>query len=494
MSPQSFKRSWTLHFKMMMRHTWLIVTASALMCAGVAALAFYYLSQPVTLTIAVGPPNSEDARVVNAIAQHFARDRANVRLKPMILDGGTRDTFVAIDKGQADLAIVRRDIGMPKDGLTAAIWRKNIAVFIVPEQPEAATPKGRAARRAVATKLPKIEKIDHLVGRRIGVIGRSPSNILLLRAILLQYNIGPDRIVLLAAGEEEKLNAPGKVTVVQFDPSNVASAIREAKIKADVILSVGPVSSSITADAISAAMRGKEPPSFLEINASEAISERNPVYEATEIKAGAFGGSPSQPEETIETIGINHYLVARRKLGDEVVADFTKQLLGLRQTLATEIPSTAKIEAPDTSKDGPVQVHPGAAAYIDGEMKSFFDRYNDFIYLGVMILSFVGSAFAGLMSYSKSDDRIRRMKALESLLEIISSARTAETPQQLDDLQADADRIHGEMVREVEENTLDEAGLIAYQVSLEQARGAISDRRIHLMHNPPRPRTAIASV
>ena len=281
---------------------------------------------------------------------------------------------------------------------------------------------------------------------------------------------------------------------MQFDPSNVGTAIREAKIKADAILSVGPVGSSITADAIAAATRGKEAPSFLDLNASEAIAERNPVYEATEIKAGAFGGAPAQPEETIETIGVNHYLVARKKLSEDVVADLTKHLFAIRQTLAVEIPSSAKIEAPDTSKDGPVQVHPGAAAFIDGEMKTFFDRYNDLLYWGLMIVSFFGSGLAGLMSYSKSDDRMRRMKALERLLDIIQSARGAETIQVLDELQGEMDKVHGEMVREVENNALDETALAAFQVSFEQTRAAIFDRRAVLTSNPPRPRAAVASA
>ena len=496
MSAKSLQRKWTVRFNMMMRHTWLVVIAGALLCAGIAAAAFHFLNQPVTLTIAVGPPNSEDARVVQAMAQHLARERSSVRLKPVIKDGGTRETVTAIDKGETDLAIVRRDIGMPKDGLTVAIWRKNVAVFIVPAQPDAATPRTSAARRAAAAapKLPKIEKVENLIGRRLGVVGRSTSNIILLKAILLQYRISGDDVILLGAGEEAKPNAPGKVTVVQFDPSNVGTAIREAKVKADAILSVGPVSSSITADAIAAATRGKEAPSFLEIGASEAIAERNSVYEATEIKAGAFGGSPPQPEETVETIEVNHYLVARKRLGDDVVADFTKHLLALRQPLASEIPSTAKIESPDTSKDGPVQVHPGAAAYIDGEMKTFFDRYNDLLYWGLMIVSFFGSALAGLASYTKSDDRMRRMKALDKLVELIQSARTAESIQALDELQAQADSIHGAMVREVENNALDETALMAYQVSLEQTRAAIADRRMVLLSNPPRPRAAVASA
>ena len=46
---------------------------------------------------------------------------------------------------------------------------------------------------------------------------------MMLRAILRQYNIPPDKIVVLAAGEESKPNTADKVTVVQFDPNNVGS-------------------------------------------------------------------------------------------------------------------------------------------------------------------------------------------------------------------------------------------------------------------------------
>ena len=123
---------------------------------------------------------------------------------------------------------------------------------------------------------------------------------------------------------------------------------------------------------------------------------------------------------------MHHYFAARKSLSEEVVADFTKHLFASRQALTAELPSAAKIEKPDTDKDAAVPVHPGAAAYIDGELKTFFDRYSDIFYIGVMLLSFVGSGLAGLLSYSKADDRVRRLHTLERLLEIAKRARSAE--------------------------------------------------------------------
>ena len=461
---------------------------SPILCGGLAAVAYHFANQPTELKIAVGPPNSEDARVVQALAAQFARDRTGVRLSIDVLTGGPPEAAAAIDKGKADFAIVRRDAGMPKEGQVVAILRKNVVVFIVPSAEDPAKP----AKGKKAPKAKPIEKIEQMVGKRLGVVGRSPRNIEVLKVILRQYRIAPEKIAILSSEEIAKPNAKDKISVVQFDPNNVSQAIRESNV--DIIMSVGPVGSPITADAIAAATRGKEPPTFLPISASEAIAEREPVYESSEIKAGAFGGSPPRPEESVETIEVHHYFAARKSLSEEVVADFTKHLFASRQALTAELPSAAKIEKPDTDKDAAVPVHPGAAAYIDGELKTFFDRYSDIFYIGVMLLSFVGSGLAGLLSYSKADDRVRRLHTLERLLEIAKSARSADSIQALDELQAEIDAIQTGMIHEVEASALDETAMMAYALSTERAEQAVIARRALLHSQPPRPLATVAAL
>ena len=520
-------RGWSRRFKIMMRHTWLIVIAAAMLCGGLAAIAYHIATQPTELTIAVGPPNSEDTRVVQSIAAQLAREQLNIRLQTKIVDGGPPAAAAAIENGQADLAVVRRDAGMPKNGQAVAVLRKNVVVFIVPstaEPPKAAkgktAAKGKAAgkTKTAAKAKPaakkkvakgkaaaadddesedadepgKLTKIEQIVGHRLGVIGRSPRNIELLKVILRQYRIAADQLVMLSSDDLKKPNEPGKIGVIQFDPNSVASAIRDSNV--DVIMSVGPVGSPITADAIAAATRGKEAPTFLSIDASEAIAEREPVYESGEIKAGAFGGSPQRPEESVETIEVNHFIVARRTLGEQVVADFTKHLFAIRQNLAAELASAAKIEKPDTDKDAAVPVHPGAAAYLDGELKTFFDRYSDLLYWGLMAMSVVGSGFAGLLSYSKADDRVRKLRTLEKLLEIAKAARDADSAKALDDLQTQIDTIQSDMISQVEASTLDETAMMAYAMSIERAQIIISDRRAGLVGMPARPLAAVASL
>ena len=484
----------------MRQHTWLIVIAATLLCCCIGGIVYHYATMPEQLRIAVGPPNSEDTRVVQAIAAQF-RERGNIRLHITVMPGGAREAATTIDNNTADLAVIRRDTGMPKDGQVVAILRKNVVAFIVPSEPEAAKPAAQPARRVRGKPVPApkpapkkeaVEKITDLVGKRLGVIGRSVTNIDLLKVILRQYNIAPDKVIVLSSDDLAKPNAPDKISVVQFDPSNPGPGIRDSNV--DAIMSVGPVGSPITADAIAAATRGKEQPTFLAIGAAEAIAERNPIYESTEIKAGAFGGSPPRPEESVETIGVNHYIVARRQLSEATAAEFTKQLLAIRQSLTAELPSAARIEAPDTDKDAPVPVHPGAAAYIDGELKTFFDRYGDILFWALMLVSLLGSAVTGLMSYSRADDRVRRLGALEKLLEITKNARTASTMQAVDELQAEMDAIQATMIREVEAKALDETAMMAFSLSFEQARLAIADRRAALAGQPRPPLAAVASL
>ncbi|MFL4985714.1 MAG: TAXI family TRAP transporter solute-binding subunit [Xanthobacteraceae bacterium] len=452
----------------MLRHTWLVAIGGILALVGLTAAALYFASQPTILKVAVGPPNSEDLRVIQTIAQHFARERTAIRLRPIIKDGAAQSA-AALDSGEADLAVVRRDVAMPQAGQAVAILRKNLVMFVAPA-PAAAAGKAKRGKKAAAKEeeTKKIEKIEDLAGRRLAVVGRSPANISLLKVILTQYGIPPE-----------------KVEVVQIDTADVGTKIRESRT--DAIMLVGPVGSRITAEAVAAAMRDKEAPTFIPVDAAEAIAQRVAVYESAEIAAGAFGGAPQKPPEAVETIGFSHYIVARRSLDESTAGEFTRLLLGARQSLSAELPAIGKIEPPDTEKGAAVAVHPGAAAFIDGEQKSFFERYNDWIYYGLMLLSFVGSAMAWLMNYSKVDDHAKKLTLLDRLLEVMQEARQASTLDTLEQLQTEADAILQATIRQVENQNLDQTVLQAFSLTLEQTRGAIAERRASLMAAPAQP-------
>jgi TRAP-type uncharacterized transport system substrate-binding protein len=436
----------------------LTVAASVLLVAGVAAATVYFTYEPTTLTVAVGPASGENVRVMQALAQQFARERASIRLR-VVVSEGPAESAAAITKGTADLAVVRGDLGIPASSQVVAILRHIVVALIVPAQ------GARAPKDGKKVKPLKIEKIEQLAGRRVGIVSRTETNIQLLNIILRQYDIPTD-----------------KVQIVTLDPNDVAAAIRDDKV--DAVLVAGPLTGKTITDVAAAASTAKEGATFLPIGESEAIERRFPNFEATEIVANAFGSSPPKPPEAIETIGFMQYIVAQQALSEDEIAEFSRLLYSARQTLANELSVAFKIEAPSTDKDATVPVHPGAAAYIDGNQKTFFDRYNDLLYWGMILLSFCGSATAGVAGYLRAGKRAHRSTLLERLVELMQAARIAQTPHELNTLEAEADAIVASTIREVENHAVEERALTAFTLALDQARLAIADRRNQLLKAP----------
>jgi TRAP transporter TAXI family solute receptor len=438
-SPRSVKR------KML-----LITLAGTLALVGAVSSAYYFAMRPVTLRIAVGPQNSDDLKVVQTLTQSFAH--SHIRLRPLQTDGAAASA-TALGDGKADLAIIRGDLEVPKNAQAVATLRKNVAVLWVP--PPAKGQKSGA----------KITKIQQLAGRRIGVVGRTPANVNLLKVILTQYGVDPT-----------------KVEIAQFPANEAAEAIRNQK--ADAYLAAGPVNSKITSDAINASVREGASPKFLAIDSAAAIAQNFSAYEASEIPAGAFGGSPARPDDEVKTISFSHHIVARRGLSEATVSTFTRQLFAVRQTLLTEFPLAAKIETPDTDKDAAIPVHPGAAAYVDGEEKTFLDRYSDYIWFSLMGLSLLGSVGAWFASYLKKDERNTNSSLRERLLDMLALARHSDSTDELDQMQAEADNILRETLNCFEHGAIEEGTLTAFNIALEQFHNAVADRKALLASMP----------
>jgi len=452
-SPRSVKRKVAL-----------ITLAGTLAVVGAVTGAYYFAMRPVTLRIAVGPQSSDDVRVVQALSQAFSREHGYVRLRPIFTDG-VIPSAAALADGKADLAIIRGDLDVPKNAEAVATLRKDAAVLWVP-------PKAKSRKSG-----PRITKISQLAGHRIGVIGRTQANANLLKVILQQYAVDP-----------------AKVDVVQISAGEIADAVKSQKV--DAFLLAGPVNSKITSEAIAASVRDGGNPTFLAVDTAEAIAANHPAYEAAEIPAGAFGGSPNRPDADVKTISFSHHIVARQGVSEATVAAFTRQLFAIRQALMSEFPLAAKIETPDTDKDAVIPVHAGAAAYVDGEEKSFADRYSDYIWWTLMGLSALGSAGAWFASYLRKDERHDNSSLRERLLAMLAAARRGDSFAELDELQAEADRILRDTLNAFEQGAIEEGALTAFNIALEQFHNAVADRKAWLAslpQNPPRSNVQLRS-
>jgi TRAP transporter TAXI family solute receptor len=434
------------------RQLMFVSLAGVLAILGALAGAYYFAMRPVSLRVAVGPANSDDLKVVQTLAQAFGhQSTSQIRLRPISTDGALASAQALAD-GKADLAIIRGDLEVPKNAQAVATLRKNVAVLWVPPPSKV---KGKKAA--------KITKVAQLAGHRIGVVGRTQANVNLLKIILQQYGVDP-----------------AKVTIVQFPAGEAVEAIRNQK--ADAYLAAGPVNSKITTDAIAASTRDGGKPTFLAIDLADAIAQNHPAYEASEIPAGSFG--TDRPDDEVKTISFAHHIVARRGVSESTIAAFTRQLFAIRQSLKNEFPLAAKIETPDTDKDASIPVHPGAAAFVDGEEKTFLDRYSDYIWWSLMALSAMGSAGAWFAGYLKKDERDGNTSQRERLLDMLRVARHCDSLDELDRMQAEADDILRDTLQCFEHGAISEGTLTAFNIALEQFHNAVADRKALLMSMP----------
>ena len=426
----------------------LLILAAGMLAFGVAAGTLYYVLRPTTLRIAVGPPGSEDHKLVQLMAQTFAREGSPVRLSPITTEGA-QQSIALFSAGKTDLAVARGDLNLPENAESVAILRKNVVVlWSAPGLPT----KGKKQ------SAPKVKTLDALAGHRVGVIGRTEANVKLLRVILKESGIDPE-----------------KVAVSQFSTSQTAEMARDPSL--DAFMAVGPLKSKITVDAIAATATARGEPKFLPIDVADAIAKKNPIYESEEIPGSIFSSSPARPEDKVDTVSINHLIIAPKSLSDTAVAAFARQLFTNRQQLAKEQPTASEIEKPDTDKDAALPAHAGAAAYIDGNERTFLEKYTDYIWGVILVLSGLGSVGAWLKHYWKRDEREKYVEHRDNLLDLISRVRQAETPEELAEMQGAADVMLREALDCYDDGAIEDSDLSVIGLALEQFHHAVTDRR-----------------
>ena len=82
------------------RNSLLLLLLAGLLVFAAAAGGLYYALRPVTLRIAVGPPGSDDQKLIQAMAETFDRDRNAVRLAPIVTEGATQSLALLRSRGR----------------------------------------------------------------------------------------------------------------------------------------------------------------------------------------------------------------------------------------------------------------------------------------------------------------------------------------------------------------------------------------------------------
>ena len=203
----------------------LLILAAGIFIFGAAAATLYYLLQPTTLRIAVGPPGSDDQKLIQLMAQTFARDDSAVRLSLVIDPGRDREHRAVQHRQGRPCGRARRSepAGQCRVRRHPAQERRR-AVGAVRSSRRRAPRKRRWPRSRASTNSPATASASS---------DEPEANVKLLRTILTEAGINAD-----------------KVTVTQFGVNQLAEMARDQTV--DAFMTVGPLNSKITVDAINA--------------------------------------------------------------------------------------------------------------------------------------------------------------------------------------------------------------------------------------------------
>jgi TRAP-type uncharacterized transport system substrate-binding protein len=500
--------------RMFLRHTWLVAILGTVLLAGAIVSGIFYWREMDQMRIAAGPL---DVQFVRALSDQITKQHPTLRLE-LVPTSAPKDAAEAMSKGQADFAILPSNLDDRLNWPVVGILRQNVMALIVPAAAVVNKPKsgekggeksgekvaektvepaanakstktakgGKKTKGAKTSKSAKADKADDsddsegtgdtadtsdsnkfgkvadLSGKRIGIVTGSEATAGLLELVLTHYGV-----------------PLAQVTVSEIDPDNLAAAVKDNKV--DALFVAGPAIGKAVSNAVAAATRDGKAPTFIAIDQADGIAKRNPAFSSVDIDAGTFGGNPPSPDDSLKSLSFAEYLVARKSIHESLVATLAKVLYSSRQSLAVAMPGEIKIEAPSTDKDADILLHSGALAYLSDSQQSFFDKYGDDIFYGMLIFPVFGSGIAGVASYLLRDTRTKRLRLLQRVLDLVRKAHAAQTLQELDRLQIEADNLVIAIIHQSEHEEFDETARMSFSFALDQLRFAIATRRAAIL-------------
>jgi TRAP-type uncharacterized transport system substrate-binding protein len=499
MSIESIEHMVRSRVRMFLRHTWLVAILGTVVLASAIVSGIYFWREMDQMRIAAGPL---DVQFVRTLSDQITKQHPTLHLQ-LIPTSAPKDAAEAMSKGQADFAILPSNLDDRLNWPVVGILRQNVMALIVPAAVAATKPKtgektsetpanaksaksaksakgGKKTKSAKADKPAKADKTDDsddadqgsdseksgkvadLAGKRIGIVTGSEATAGLLELVLGHYGV--------------PLN---KVTVTEIAPDKVDAAVKDNTI--DALFVAGPAIGKAISSTVAAASRDGKAPTFIAIDQAEGIAKRNPAFSSVDVDAGTFGGNPPSPDDSLTTLSFAEYLVARRSIHETLVATLAKVLYSARQTLAVANPGEIKIEAPSTDKDADIVLHAGALAYLSDSQQSFFDKYGDDIFYGLLIFPVFGSGIAAVASFLLRDTRTKRLRLLQRVLDLVRKAHAAQTVQALDQLQIEADDLVIAIIHQSEHEEFDETARMSFSFALDQLRFAIAGRRTAIL-------------
>ena len=418
-----------------------LVAGAVVLVTGAALFAYRWYVRPTTLTIAVGSLDGEASRLVSAFAGKLTQLNAPVRLT-MVETPSALDAANLFSSGKVDLAVVRGDTGDLSQAQAVIVVAHAVALLLAPPG-------------SAITDIAGLKRVT------VGVVG-GEINRKLVQTLTNEYDL-----------------ARANVTFKNLAPAEVRRALDSKEVRA--ILIVVPL-----AEKYLALVRGiflqnaKSAPVLLPVDAAGAIAEKERAYESFDVPKGTLRGSPPIPSDDLTTLQVTYYLVAQKKLDNDLITDLTQSLMNARRDLLPELPILAQVTAADTDSAAFVPVHPGAAAFYNGTQQSFLDKWGNAIFLAPMIAGGLLSVLAAAWKFLRAGESETREEALDLLYALGRRIRDTGKTSELDEIERQIDRVLETQRSNPVKGDQDAQDVTALNVAAHRLENLIHDRRLAL--------------
>jgi TRAP transporter TAXI family solute receptor len=424
----------------------------ALAC-GAGIVAYRYSSQPTTLTVAAGSLDGDAPKLMAAIASRLAASSSPVRLK--VVEASTAaEAAATFAAGKTDLAVVRPDTGDLSSARAVMVVAYSVVLIIAPPGST-------------------VTSMDDLKGKTVGVIG-GPINQAVVRVITKEYDLERAR-----------------TRFRDMMPAEIPQAVQAKQVQA--LLLVMPISENYIARVRELLRATKGKAALVPIESAGAIANLHRAFESYELPKGTIRGSPAIPDEDLTTLRLPLYLVASKKVSDDVAGALVKALFDARRELVAEHPLLAQIAAPNKEKDAFIPIHPGAAQYFEGEQKSFFDKYGDQLFYGSMLLGMLMSMLAGVWKYMSRKDPEPQERPLSRLFALMDRVRDASDEADLAKAEQEIDDILRSQLENSAPGEIDAGEAAAVSLATHRLEHLLGQRRAALRIQAASPVTSPAA-
>jgi len=440
--PHFIRRLWQREF------LFLIATIALVVVAGV----IFYMTRATVLRIAVAPRDGTEPALIQAYADALRGAKSGIQLDIVNFDDVT-DSAKALQEGRADLAVVRPDVLMPKNGLTVLILRDQAMVVAAPPGTE-------------------VDGFASLAGKRLGIAAHRDDDTKVIAKVLGYFGLN------LEGGQTHPQGRA--VGLVPVEENGVADAFRAKQIDAFVSIIAPSAPKAIElVQKLKSLSRGGEV-AFLEVVDDGAVIERFPELQSVTIPGGLFGGRPKLPKDDVKTVGASYRLMASSSVSRSVVADLTQAFFELRASAASATDAANYIKAPSyettvSATSATTPNHPGALDYYERDQHGFFERYGDTLYLLGAMLGGLASAGAWVSERMSRLKRERIDDVMDRLLKITAEAREMDDPERMADLNVEIDKLAMDAVRYARDRDPDPGTIAAVSIAIDTARATVKD-------------------